>query len=261
MLCRNETIMSENMDMVTSPNSDVNMEDGGDGDNGAPARTDVPLNIQMISGVTFAMTSNYKLIRPIGKGAYGLVVSAEVSNDNNNNNNNEDNKVAVKKVAHVLRDLVDAKRLLRELKIGQHLAAHENIISMTDIQVTTLGPNQPDDLYICTSLFPTDLHRVIYAKTVSLTDDHYKFFVWQLLRGLKYMHSAGIIHRDIKPSNLLVNSDCDLRICDFGLARGTNSEEAGNFGEDNDKTEYVVTRWYRSPEILLGSREYGPAVE
>ena len=136
IICRNETIMSENMDMVTSPNSDVNMEDGGDGDNGAPARTDVPLNIQMISGVTFAMTSNYKLIRPIGKGAYGLVVSAEVSNDNNNNNNNEDNKVAVKKVAHVLRDLVDAKRLLRELKIGQHLAAHEtkgNNIPVADI--------------------------------------------------------------------------------------------------------------------------------
>ena len=132
---------------------------------------------------------------------------------------------------------------------------------MTDIQVTTLGPNEPDDLYICTELFPTDLHRVIYAKTVSLTDDHYKFFVWQLLRGLKYMHSAGIIHRDIKPSNLLVNSDCDLRICDFGLARGTNSEEAGNFGEDEAKTEYVVTRWYRSPEMLRGSREYGPAVE
>ena len=69
------------------------------------------------------------------------------------------------------------QRLLRELKIGRHLANHENIISMTDIQVTTLGPNEPDDLYICTELFPTDLHRVIYAKTVSLTDDHYKFFV------------------------------------------------------------------------------------
>eukprot|EP00944_MAST-04C_sp_MAST-4C-sp1_P009395 g9395.t1 len=245
--------------MVASPNSDVNMEDGEDGDPGCPAPTDVPLNIQCLSGVTFAMTPQYKLIRPIGKGAYGLVVSADVAGEGQNEG--DGNKVAVKKVAHVLRDLVDAKRLLRELKIGRHLANHENIISMTDIQVTTLGPNEPDDLYICTELFPTDLHRVIYAKTVSLTDDHYKFFVWQLLRGLKYMHSAGIIHRDIKPSNLLVNSDCDLRICDFGLARGTNSEEAGNFGEDEAKTEYVVTRWYRSPEILLGSREYGPAVE
>ena len=59
------------------------------------------------------------------------------------------------------------------------------------------------------------------------------------------MHSAGIIHRDIKPSNILVNSDCDLRICDFGLARGINNENFGAMGEeDNDKTEYVVTRWY-----------------
>ena len=77
------------------------------------------------------------------------------------------------------------------------------------------------------------------------------------------MHSAGIIHRDIKPSNILVNSDCDLRICDFGLARGMNSEEVrgDEAAEDNDKTEYVVTRWYRSPEILLGSREYDCAVD
>lgn len=258
--------MSENM-LVSPLDSDGGMdvdefEDAGD--QGAPAPTDIPLNVQMLASVTFAMTPNYRLIKPIGKGAYGLVVSALDTNGPGNAVTDSVGKreVAVKKVAHVLRDLVDAKRLLRELKIGQHLTDHENIVSMVDIQVTKPSPNGPDDLYICTELFPTDLHRVVYSKTVALSEDHYKFFIWQLLRGLKYMHSAGIIHRDIKPSNILVNSDCDLRICDFGLARGMNNEELGEETEqDNDKTEYVVTRWYRSPEILLGSREYDFGVD
>ena len=244
--------------MLSPALSDGMEVEDDDGDLGAPAPINEGLNLQMMAGVSFAMTPNYRLIKPVGKGAYGLVVSAADSSLPDG----KERQVAVKKVAHVLRDLVDAKRLLRELKIGQHLTGHENIITMTDIQVIKLSPNDPDDLYICTELFPTDMHRVIYSKTVQLSDDHYKFFIWQLLRGLKYMHSAGIIHRDIKPSNVLVNSDCDLRICDFGLARGVNNEEIGGMGEeDNDKTEYVVTRWYRSPEILLGSRDYSAAVD
>ena len=54
---------------------------------------------------------------------------------------------------------------------------------------------------------------------IGLTEKHYEYFVYQLLRGLKYVHSAGILHRDLKPSNLLLNEDCDLQICDFGLSR------------------------------------------
>ena len=64
------------------------------------------------------------------------------------------------------------------------------------------------------------------------------------LAGLKYIHSAHVIHRDLKPSNLLLNSNCDLKICDFGLARGTKEEA------DYELTEYVVTRWYRAPEVM-----------
>eukprot|EP00959_Pyramimonas_sp_CCMP1952_P142595 2985451-Pyramimonas_sp.AAC.1 len=75
----------------------------------------------------------------------------------------------------------------------------------------------------------------------------------QLLRGLKYIHSAGVLHRDLKPSNLLLNANCDLKICDFGLARTSTEKEF--------MTEYVVTRWYRAPELLLSCSEYTMAID
>ncbi len=76
----------------------------------------------------------------------------------------------------------------------------------------------------------------------------------QILRGLKYVHTAGVLHRDLKPSNLLLNASCDLKICDFGLAR--TSTESNAF-----MTEYVVTRWYRAPELLLSCDSYDAGVD
>lgn len=73
------------------------------------------------------------------------------------------------------------------------------------------------------------------------------------MKGIKFMHSAQIIHRDLKPSNLLINSDCQLKICDFGLARSLVSDREGS---DMVLTEEVATRWYRAPEVLLGSQTY-----
>lgn len=78
-----------------------------------------------------------------------------------------------------------------------------------------------NDIYIVTELMETDLHRVIYSKQ-ELSMDHIKYFVYQILKGLFHMHSSNVIHRDLKPSNLLLNKDCDLKICDLGLARGYN---------------------------------------
>ena len=84
-----------------------------------------------------------------------------------------------------------------------------------------------------------------------------QFFIYQVLRGLKYIHSANVIHRDLKPRNLLVNSNCDLKICDFGLARVDDPE-------NNDRalmSSYVATRWYRAPEVILGRKRYTKAVD
>lgn len=72
--------------------------------------------------------------------------------------------------------------------------------------------------------------------------------------GMKYVHSASVIHRDLKPGNLLVNSDCELKICDFGLSRGFESVDGENV---THLTEYVATRWYRAPEIMLAFK-YAP---
>jgi serine/threonine protein kinase len=67
---------------------------------------------------------------------------------------------------------------------------------------------------------------------------------------MKYVHSASVVHRDLKPGNLLVNSDCELKICDFGLSRGFDSTPEGT----SPMTEYVATRWYRAPEVMLALR-------
>lgn len=75
----------------------------------------------------------------------------------------------------------------------------------------------------------------------------------QILRGLKYVHTANVLHRDLKPSNLLLNASCDLKICDFGLARTSN--------EKGFMTEYVVTRWYRAPELLLSCEDYSASID
>jgi mitogen-activated protein kinase 1/3 len=78
--------------------------------------------------------------------------------------------------------------------------------------------------------------------------------MYQLLRGVLFLHSANIMHRDLKPSNILVNMNCDLKVCDFGLARGFNANEDPN--NSVEKTIYVVTRWYRAPEVMLNQQHY-----
>ena len=89
-----------------------------------------------------------------------------------------------------------------------------------------------------------------------LTDAHFQSFIYQILCGLKFIHSANVLHRDLKPGNLLVNADCELKICDFGLARGFSMDPEENAGF---MTEYVATRWYRAPEIMLSFQSYTKA--
>lgn len=97
------------------------------------------------------------------------------------------------------------------------------------------------------------MHRVI--RTQDLSDDHAQYFTYQTLRALKALHSADVIHRDLKPSNLLLNANCDLKVCDFGLARSVKTAEPSGT-ETGFMTEYVATRWYRAPEIMLTFKQY-----
>lgn len=199
----------------------------------------------VVLGSLFECPSKYLPLKAIGKGAYGVVCSARDSESSE--------KVAIKKITGCFESPVDAKRMLREVKLLSHLR-HENVIGLRDI----LPPPSPSaaaykDVYLVYELMDTDLHQIIRSPQ-PLSPEHIGYFVYQVLRGLKYVHSANVLHRDLKPSNLLVNANCDLKICDFGLARTGAEDQVG-------MTEYVVTRWYRAPELLLCCNDYTAAID
>lgn len=195
---------------------------------------------------TFRIDERYQNLAFQGDGSFGCVVSAY--------DTLLKRSVAIKKIRNPLSDRSNIKRILREIKLLNHFSGHENIITIYDIM--TDPPNVPEfeDLYLVTNLYETDLHAIIKSNQ-PLTEHHFQFFLYQTLRGLKYTHSANVIHRDLKPSNLLLNASCDLAICDFGLGRAANH----NFRDP--LTDYVVTRYYRAPEILCECEQYGKAVD
>jgi len=209
----------------------------------APARSDNGGSQSIAVGSAITPTAPYMAVkRRLGAGAYGEVYLCE--------DGRSDAQVAVKVVRDVTRDPVYGKRILREVRI---LAAmdHPNLLRLADM-LPLPGPDF-DDVYIVTPYMRSDLHKVIYS-TMSLTELHVQAFLCQILRGLLYLHSAGIVHRDLKPSNILVNQDCTLRIADLGLARGRTCE-------DEELSEYVVTRWYRAPELMIWPAGYFEAVD
>lgn len=168
-------------------------------------------------------------------GAYGFVCAAL------NAENNQ--KYAIKKCQNVFNEIEDGKRILREIKLLTFMK-HENLLTIADL----LPPREKgkfEDVYIVGDLMDTDLNNVLRSRQ-KLTDEHYQYFIYQVLRGLKYIHSASVLHRDLKPANLLTNISCDLKICDFGLSREYNPNDCLQ-----ELTDYVVTRWYRAPELLL----------
>lgn len=188
-----------------------------------------------IFGTVFETTQRYTDLNPVGMGAFGLVCSAMDKLTGQN--------VAVKKIMKPFSTPVLAKRTYRELKLLKHLR-HENLITLDDIFLSPL-----EDIYFVTELQGTDLHRLLTLRP--LEKQFIQYFTYQILRGLKYVHLAGVIHRDLKPSNILINENCDLKICDFGLARI----------QDPQMTGYVSTRYYRAPEIMLTWQKYDTEVD
>ncbi|XP_041347446.1 serine/threonine-protein kinase NLK-like [Gigantopelta aegis] len=182
--------------------------------------------------------------RPIGYGAFGVVWAVTDPRDGK--------RVALKKMPNVFQNLISCKRVYRELCMLCHFR-HDNVLSSLDI----LQPPHIDffqEIYVVTELLQSDLHKIIVSPQ-PLTADHVKVFLYQILRGLKYLHSSRVLHRDIKPGNLLVNSNCCLKVCDFGLARIDEPDEAIHM------TQEVVTQYYRSPEILMGAKHYTSAID
>ncbi|KAJ3114001.1 MAPK protein hog1 [Phlyctochytrium bullatum] len=192
-------------------------------------------NQYSVFGTIFEVTNRYVDLQPIGMGAFGLVCSAKDQYTGTN--------AAIKKIMKPFSSPILAKRTFRELRLLKDLR-HDNIISLADIFISPL-----EDIYFVTELLGTDLHRLLTSRP--LEKQFTQYFLYQILRGLKYVHSAGVVHRDLKPSNILINENCDLKICDFGLARVTEGQMTG----------YVSTRYYRAPEIMLTWQKYDEAVD
>jgi len=199
-----------------------------------------------VSGTTFQVQKRYKIDEPMSQGAYGIVCSAD--------DEVEDAKVALKKIEGIFEHITVAKRTLRELRILRHLQ-HENLMQVKNVFMVG-SRHDFKELYVVSELMETDLACTLRSSQ-QLTDDHCQFFLYQILRGMKYVHSAQVIHRDLKPRNLLVNSNCDLKICDFGLARVRFSQKDWVC----PMTEYVCTRWYRAPEVLCSWIDYSSAID
>ncbi|XP_028850801.1 mitogen-activated protein kinase 13 isoform X3 [Denticeps clupeoides] len=217
-----------------------------------------------INSTTWEVPDKYRALKQIGTGAYGSVCSAF--------NDKTGEKVAIKKLHRPFQSEIFAKRAYRELRLLKHMK-HENVIGLLDVFTPARGLEDFHDFYLVMPYMYTDLSKVRGL----LTEDRVQFLVYQMLCGLQvcrthrqghaawavgpdsvpalsfpqYIHGAGIIHRDLKPGNLAVNQDCQLKILDFGLARHAEPEMTG----------YVVTRWYRAPEVILNWMHYTQTVD
>lgn len=189
----------------------------------------------------------YELGQRVGKGAYGIVWKAI--------DKQTKQTVALKKIFDAFQNSTDAQRTFREIIYLQQLNAigHENIIQLTNV----MRAENDKDIYLTFEYMEINLHAVIRANI--LQEVHKRYILYQTLKSVKFLHTGGMLHRDLKPSNVLLNSDCHVKLCDFGLARLITDVE------DDAKapvlTDYVATRWYRAPEILLGSTRYTKGVD
>jgi serine/threonine protein kinase len=205
------------------------------------------LQSYMVLGTRFDVPSTLNIMNSVGSGAYGVVAAARDTTTGE--------VVAIKKIERAFEHQTFTKRTLRELKLLRALR-HENIICLNTI-LRPLDAESFDEIYCVFELMETDLASIIKSPQ-PLSEEHCQFFLYQILRGVKYIHSRNVIHRDLKPRNLLVNSNCDLKICDFGLARcdfATLSRQTAAM------TDYVATRWYRAPEVILTWEKYTKAID
>jgi mitogen-activated protein kinase 1/3 len=214
----------------------------------------------------------YEFVKYLGHGSYGHVCEAKRLSDGE--------RVALKKVDKIFGNIIDAKRFLREIRVLRTLRDHEAIVDLLDI----LPPEEPSTfncLYLVFEFVDTDLHHLIGTEQF-FSALHCQYMLYQILLALKYMHTGKLVHRDLKPANILINEDCSVKLCDFGLARGylenvdkphphthilvENKEDKANESKmklNRDLTRHIVTRWYRAPEVILitQDREYLPRID
>uniref|UniRef100_A0A3B5L8L3 Mitogen-activated protein kinase 4 n=1 Tax=Xiphophorus couchianus TaxID=32473 RepID=A0A3B5L8L3_9TELE len=198
----------------------------------------------------FELSGHFVDPRPLGTGVTGLVLSAV--------DQRTGQRVAIKKLS--MRDAITVKHALREVKITQRLH-HENVVSVHEVLAPygwplPQDPSQLSALYIIQECMETDLAQLLDQGP--LPTSHATLLFYQLLRGLKFIHSANVLHRDLKPANIFINTDqMLLKIGDFGLARIVDP----HYSHKGYLSEGLVTKWYRSPRLLLSPNNYTKAID
>ena len=189
------------------------------------------------------MNKKYEVLGVVGEGAYGIVYKCK---------NKETGKyVAIKKFKETEDKLVQ-KTMKRELKMLQQLK-HENIVEFQESFI------HKGNLFLVFEYVEKNLLEVLEEMPDGLPPKLIKSFIYQICKALDYMHKNNMIHRDIKPENLLIDENLNLKLCDFGFARKVKLDINNN--NTDEMTDYVATRWYRSPELLLSGGIYGPYVD
>jgi len=195
-----------------------------------------------------SISREYSIAQLTGFGSFGTVVQATCKETNRN--------VAIKRIPNIHRTRIDTKRILRELDLLNNLR-HRNIISLQHVKVVK------NDIFFVTEYCDLSLSTILSIKEVRISiltnARNVIYILFQILAAVKFMHSVEILHRDIKPANVLLNANMCVKICDFGLSRRVKDCSAITERDDEPLTEYMVTRWYRAPEVLLNPGRYGKA--
>eukprot|EP01059_Diplonema_ambulator_P022003 TRINITY_DN3663_c0_g1_i5.p1 TRINITY_DN3663_c0_g1~~TRINITY_DN3663_c0_g1_i5.p1 ORF type:complete len:309 (+),score=62.28 TRINITY_DN3663_c0_g1_i5:50-976(+) len=145
-----------------------------------------------------------------------------------------------------------AKRIYREIKLLSHFN-HDNILGLVHVMIQPEAPAALTKLYLVMECMDTDLSQIIRDPSVNITGEHIQYFMFQIFHGLKCLHDAGVIHRDLHPGNILLNTENDIKICDFNLAKSDTGGQAS--------TDYVTYRWYRAPELVMQWKKYDKKID
>ena len=179
----------------------------------------------------------YEIIKEIGGGTFGTVDKAR------NKTNNE--IVAIKKMRQTFASW-DEAMALREVKSLRKLS-HPNIVKLKEVI------RQKDNLFFVFEFMGTNIYEHIQKKQSVLDESKIRMMAYESLQGVAGCHKNGFFHRDMKPENLLINDQDYVKLADFGLAREIRSRPP--------LTDYVSTRWYRAPELLIGSTSYNSPID
>lgn len=195
---------------------------------------------------TFTVPGNWEPLQQLGSGAYAAVAAFRAPNGA---------EFAVKKIERVFDHPVLALRTLREVRLLAHFR-HPNLLCLHDL---FLDGQDFKDAYLCIERMDGDLHLLIHGGKQMLSDHQIQCVLYQVMRGLLCLRCAHVIHRDLKPGNVLVKAGGEVKIADLGLARGIDCDEDSH--DASLLTEYVVTRFYRAPEVVLTASSYTFAVD